>query len=351
LFGIIKDVRIEALATSLSKKRMTVEERVGDLIKPKRLARVIAGTGVEKLSIVQPGISASDLCVASAERIFDEGIVKREDIGAVFFVTQRPDYPLPATSYCIQDRLGLGTDIMAFDVNCSCPGFVYGIHIAASMLSNLGKKVLLCCGDVTSNPEDTNPTDTAFMTIMGDAASVAILGRTAESAKKKIYYNIDSYGDRFKKLYEPRGAARERKRTTADGERIIEPENYTIMDGMAITDFTLKEVPDNIMALLKYAELSKDDVDIALVHQANGLIVNSLAEKLGMSSEVMPFKCANIGNTDMASIPTAMTELKKDGADYTKYHKALLSGFGAGLSVASMIMDLSDINILPTNEI
>ena len=98
-------------------------------------------------------------------------------------------------------------------------------------------------------------------------------------------------------------------------------------------------------------EQSFDDVDIALVHQANGLIVNSLAEKLGMSSEVMPFKCANIGNTDMASIPTAMTELKKDGADYTKYHKALLSGFGAGLSVASMIMDLSDINILPTNEI
>ena len=169
--------------------------------------------------------------------------------------------------------------------------------------------------------------------------------------RKKIFYNIDSYGDRFKKLYEPRGAARERKRTTAEGERIVEPENYTIMDGMAITDFTLKEVPENISFLLDYAGLPKDNVDIALVHQANGLIVNSLAEKMGMSPEVMPFKCAHIGNTDMASIPACMTELKKDGADYSKYHKALLSGFGAGLSVASMIMDLSDIQILPTNEI
>ena len=67
--------------------------------------------------------------------------------------------------------------------------------------------------------------------------------------------------------------------------------------------------------------------------------------------EDMPFKCSQIGNTDMASIPVCMTEMKKDGADFAKYHKAILSGFGAGLSVASMIMDLSDIKILPTNEI
>ena len=351
MVGIIENISIEALATTVSKERVPVTERAKDVIKPKRLARVMAGTRIEKVSIVQHGISASDLCVASAERLFAEGLAKREEIGAVFLVTQRPDYPLPATSYSIQSRLGLGTDVLAFDVNCSCPGFVYGIYIAASILSNLGKKVLLCCGDVTSNPEDVNPTDTAFLTIMGDAACAAVLGRTPESMGKKIFYNIDSYGDRFKKLYEPRGAARERKRTTAEGERIAEPENYTIMDGMAITDFTLKEVPENISVLLKYAGVAKYDIDIALVHQANGLIVNSLAEKLGMSPEVMPFKCAHIGNTDMASIPACMTELKKDGADYTKYRTALLSGFGAGLSVASMIMDLSDIQILPTNEI
>lgn len=351
MLGMIENISIESLATTVSKNRVPVVEKVKDVIKPKRLARVMAGTGVEKLSNVQPGVAASDLCVASAERLFAEGMVKREEIGAIFFVTQRPDYPLPATSYSMQARLGLGTDVLAFDVNCSCPGFVYGIYIAASMLSNLEKKVLLCCGDVTSNKEDTNPVDTAFLTIMGDAACAAVLGRVPESAGKKIFYNIDSYGERFKKLYEPRGAARERKRTTADGERIVEAENYTIMDGMAITDFTLKEVPENILVLLDYAKIAKGDIDIALVHQANGLIVNSLAEKLEMPPEVMPFKCAHIGNTDMASIPACMTELKKDGADYMKYRKALLSGFGAGLSVASMVMDLSDIQVLPTNEI
>lgn len=351
MLGIIENIRIEALAATVSKERVPVTERAKSAVTPKRLARVIAGTGVEDLSIVKEGTSASDLCVASAERIFAEGLAKKDELGAVIFVTQRPDYPLPATSYSIQSRLGLGTDVLAFDVNCSCPGFVYGIYIAASMMSNLGKKVLLCCGDVTSNKEDTNPTDAAFLTIMGDAACAAVIGRAPEMSQKKILYKIDSYGDRFKSLYEPRGAARERKRTTVDGERIIEPENYTMMDGMAIMDFTLKEVPENISLLLDYAGIKKEDIDIALVHQANGLIVHSLAEKMGMSYDIMPFKCAHIGNTDMASIPVCMTELKKDGADYRQYRRALLSGFGAGLSVASIVMDISDIKILPTNEI
>lgn len=350
MLGIIEDVSIESLVTTVSKERTPVEEYVKDVIKPKRLARVMAGTGVKKLSIVKQGVCASDLCVASAEKLFNEGLAKREEIGTVFFVTQSPDYLVPATSYSIQKRLGLGTDVLAFDVNCGCSGFIYGIYIAASLVSNMGKKVLVCYGDVEKDGT-LSPGDTAFRTIMGDGAGVAVVGRVPKSMDKKIFYRIDSYGDRFKSLYVPRGGARENKKYGDDGKLVVEPENYSIMDGMAITDFTLQEVPENMFSLLDYAHISKEEIDIALVHQANELIVNSLAEKMEIPLEDMPFKCSQIGNTDMASIPVCMTEMKKDGADFAKYHKAILSGFGAGLSVASMIMDLSDIKILPTNEI
>lgn len=351
MLGLISNVTIESLAMTVSKNRVPVTERCKHLIKPKRLARVIAGTGVEKLSVVAEGITASDLCVASAERIFNDGLVKREEIGAIIFVTQRPDYPIPATSYNIQHRLNIGTDIMAFDVNCSCPGFVYGVYIAASIVSNFGKKVLLCFGDVVSTKHMANLMDTGGLPIMGDGAGVAVIGKSQASFSKKIYYNFDSFGERFFSLYEPRGGAREGKKYDNDGQLIIEPENYTMMDGGAITDFALNEVPHNIKALLDYANVKKEALDIAIVHQANGFIVNSLAEKMEMSPEKMPFKCAEIGNTDMASIPACMTELKKEGADYKKYGVALISGFGAGLAVASMIMDLRDIRVLPTNEI
>lgn len=347
MIGVIENVRLEALATTVPRNRVSVEVRVSDLMTTKRVKRVIAGTGVEKVCVAEPGVCASDLCVAAANRLFDEGLVKREEIGAILFVTQKPDYPIPATAYSMQARLGLGTDVLAFDVNCSCAGFVYGIHIASSMLSNLYKKVLLCCGDVHT----CNPKEPAFLTIMGDGGAAAVLGRAPEIDARKIYYNIDSFGDRLKSLYEPRGAARAHKRTNEAGEIIIEPDNFSKMDGMAITNFTLNEVPQNIETLLKYAKSSKNDMDIAFVHQANGLIVKSLAEKLEVPQENMPYQCGAIGNTDMASIPICMTEWKKNGKDFTKFHNALLSGFGAGLSVASMLMDISDIEVLETSEI
>ena len=351
MLGILANVRIQSLCTMVSKYRMPVEQRLAHLMTEKRAKRVIVGTGVSKLSIVEDGLCASDLCVGAAERLFSETSISKSEIGAVVFVSQKPDYPVPATAFSIQSRLGLGTDVLAFDVNSSCPGFVYGLYITSSMLSNLNKKVLLCCGDVTSPRNVTNPNDSAFMAIMGDGIAVAVVENVPQENGRKIYYNIESYGDKLNVLYEPRGRARGPRHTDAEGNIILEKENYTLMDGMAIADFTLQEVPRNINNLLDYVKIRKDDLDIAMVHQANGLIVNSLAEKLGMSNTQMPFKCDCIGNTDMASISICMTELKKDGADYTKYHKVLLSGFGAGLSVASMIMDLSDIKILPTGEI
>ena len=351
MLGMLTNVRIQSLCSMVSKNRMPVEQRLAHLMTEKKAKRVISGTGIRELSIVKDGLCASDLCVVAAERLFSEGCVERNEIGAVVFVSQKPDYPVPATAFGIQARLGLGNDVLAFDVNSSCPGFVYGLYIASSMLSNLDKKVLLCCGDVTSPRNVTNPNDSAFMAIMGDGIAVAVIDKVPEGLGRKIFYNIESYGERVNILYEPRGRARGPRHTDADGNIILEKENYTIMDGMGIADFTMQEVPANISALLDYSGIVKENLDIALVHQANGLIVNSLAEKLDMSHEVMPFKCDRIGNTDMASIPICMTELKKDGADFSKCHKVLLSGFGAGLSVASMVMDLSDIKILPTCEI
>ena len=77
------------------------------------------------------------------------------------------------------------------------------------------------------------------------------------------------------------------------------------------------------------------------------IIVSSLADKLNMDREKVPFECAEIGNVSSASIPVCMTELKKNHR-YGSYKTALLSGFGVGLSIASVIMDLSDTEVLET---
>ncbi len=122
------------------------------------------------------------------------------------------------------------------------------------------------------------------------------------------------------------------------------------MDGMAIMDFSLTEVPRNIHELLSEAKTDVDSVDLAIFHQANKIIVRSLGENLGIPEEKVPWGVARIGNPNSASIPACLSEMKRQGI-YHGYGQVLLSGFGVGLSVASALLNISDLHILETKEI
>ncbi|MBQ9479893.1 MAG: hypothetical protein IJU71_10105, partial [Selenomonadaceae bacterium] len=162
------------------------------------------------------------------------------------------------------------------------------------------------------------------------------------------FYNVDSYGERYDALITRRGGSRANKITDLEGNLIeTERSNYAYMDGMAIMDFSLKEAPANIEKLIKYAGIGKADIDIALLHQANRMIVEALADKLKIDREKAPFRCEDIGNTSSASIAICMTELKRRG-EFGSYKTALISGYGVGLAVTSMILDLSETNVLET---
>lgn len=347
MLGTIGNVGISHVAAVVPKQRIPVEERCSALMTAKKAVRMARGTGITELSIAPQTMFASDMCVAAAENLFENG-ASRGQIGAVVFVSQTPDSMVPATSFYIQERLQLGTDILAFDVTQGCAGFAYGLYIASSLLSNLDKSVLLLCGDTGSR--EASPEDTSLFSIVGDAGSAAIISRCRGSGAKKIFFNIESYGERAQVLYGERSGHRAFHLTNPEGKRTIERSNYTVMDGMGIMDFSLHEVPANIEALLHYANVEKGEIEMAIVHQAQKLIVESLADKLGLPREKVPFKSGHVGNTDMATIPVCLTELKKDG-EYRPWKTALLSGFGVGLSVASMIVDLSDTVVLETGEI
>ena len=122
------------------------------------------------------------------------------------------------------------------------------------------------------------------------------------------------------------------------------------MDGMGVMDFSLRDVPDSIESLFEYAGVGSEDIEIALMHQANRMIVASLADKLSIPRERMPFRCEDIGNTSSASIPVLMSEMARRG-EFGSYARALLSGFGVGMSVASVLMDLRNTMVLGTDEI
>lgn len=300
-------------------------------------------------------MSALQICVfkqqsTSLTIVGGGGKIKKNDIGALIFISQSADYSLPATAYILQDRLNLPKNLIAFDVSLGCSGFVYGLYLASSILNSLGdKKVMVCCGDVRARSK--HPKDTGSGAIFGDAGACVIVSKESPIRRNHVTFNFHSYGERWESLVYKRSGARYANKVMADPS-LVDPKNVgepAFMDGMAIMDFTLHEVIDNIEELLQAENLSKDDIGAYLFHQPQKLLIDSMANSLGVDPELVIFNSQHIGNTSSASIPLILTEIGRDW-NKRKNKKVLMSGFGVGLSVASAILDLDSTICLETKK-
>ena len=340
MFAVQDNVGIESIAAACMKNKTKIIERV-KFLDEKKVSRLTRGTGFTELSIAPSDICTSDFCFEAAKQLLLK--VDKNDIGALIFISQTADYLTPATSYYLQARLGLPKDILAFDVNLGCSGFVYGVYMAGMLANNLGKKVLLCVGDTSSR--NAYPGDTSMLSITADGGAAAIIGNQSGN---RMSVNIESYGERADCLLVARGGARANRITDSDGKLVDAIENYCKMDGMVVTNFSFTDVPRNIKDLLSYVQLTKPSV--AYVHQGNKIIVSTLAEHLGMLCEEVPFNAQHIGNTSSTSIPLVISELKRQGK-YKPKKNVLLCGFGVGLSVASMVTNMDTTAVFTTIEL
>ena len=339
MIGLLKDVGIEAMTATTSQNSVPVEAVLKDLMPPKKARRLARGTGIDALSLAPPDVCTSDLCFESASRLLAE--IDRDEIGALVFISQTADYLSPATSYCLQKRLGLVQDILAFDVNLGCSGFCYGIFLAGTLLPALGgRKVLLLCGDTSSR--NASPDASAMLSIAGDAGAAAIVAPQTDNA---LYYHMESFGEMADYLLVARGGSRAPRIADENGLALHEG-NYVAMDGMGVMNFTIDEVPRNIHALLDFARVDCAVLDRVLLHQANAMMVRTLASKIGVAEDKAPFMSSQIGNTSSASIPVCLAEMARTG-QYAG-GKFLLSGFGVGMSIASLLMDFSQVRVLGT---
>lgn len=340
MLGTLHGVGVDYVTATISQNCVPITDVLKKIMPEKKAIRLSKGTGIKSLSLADSTICTSDMCVESAERIFCK--VDRQDIGALIFITQTPDYLSPATSYLLHDRLGLSHDVLAFDINLGCSGFCYGIFLASLLLPAIeGKKVLLLCGDTSSR--NAYPLDSSMLSIAGDAGAAAIIGIRPED--ETISYNIESYGELANLLLIARGGYRDLRIADENG-MALRYDNYVVMDGMGVMDFTLKEVPHNISDLLSNTGIKVTDVDFAAFHQANSMIVSMLASNIGLSLEKTPFVSENIGNTSSASIPVCLAEMAARNMPHTG--RCLMSGFGVGMSVASLLLKLDNTVVLPT---
>ena len=311
--------------------------------------RVVANTGVKERRFIrseQSETCTSDLCVAAAEELFKQTGVPKDSVDAVVFVTQSPDYYiLPATCGIIQERLGLPTSVLSFDVNQGCTGYTHGLLISQGLLSGLGmKRVLLLVGDTPS--KTLNPDDQGGVMLFGDAGAATLL----EASNEPFHFVAGTDGAGALIIHAPLGSRNGLRldRPMPDRSSLI-----THLDGAKVYEFTIERVPPMVNEILTKSGWSVNDVDAFVFHQANQYIMRNLARLMKIPMSKLPISLDEFGNTSSASIPLTMVTRMWENVPrpvVAEPTKLVLVGFGVGLAWSAVCVNWQDGIICPLIE-
>lgn len=301
-------------------------------------SKIYRKTGIRNRHVVESEL-VSDLAVYASERLFDEYGIDRNSVDFILLCTQSPDYFLPTTACLVQDRLGLPTSIGALDINLGCSGFVYGLALSQGLLSScVASRVLLLMSETYSS--HIHPLDKSVRTIFGDAASASLIEKDDLDSIGKFVLGTDGSG--ATNLIVPAGGmARPRSQETAreetDEAGNVRSLNNLYMNGPEIFSFTLRAVPDMVRQTLDKNNLSGDDIDLYVFHQANRFILENLRDRLEIPDDRFYIDVEDTGNTVSATIPIALRNAFDKGL-IGKGSRVLLAGFGVGYSWGSTVL-------------
>lgn len=294
------------------------------------------GVGVSRRHIASADMTAGDMAVEAANRLFETSEIKREEIDFIILATQSPDHFLPPTACIIQDKLHIPTTAGAFDFDLGCSGYVYGLAIAGSFVdSGLAKNVLLLTGDTITrfiHPDDNN------RVLFGEAASATVVSTTGIAKIGQFEKGSDGSGADF--LIVKNGAARHLEHTgneTTDNEGNTRRDDYFYMDGSSVFNFTVDRVPSLIDNTLRQNDLSMDELNYVVLHQANKFMLNTIRKVCHIPKDKFYINLEHTGNTTSTTIPLALEDCLEQ-AMFKKGDKVLIAGFGVGLSWAGTVL-------------
>jgi 3-oxoacyl-[acyl-carrier-protein] synthase-3 len=301
------------------------------------MKKVFSGSGIRNRRVAPKGVCGSDLAFEAAERLIEKHAIARNSIDLLIHCTQSPDHILPTTACLLQQRLGLPMRVAAFDINLGCSQYVYALSVAHSMISaGLASRALVLTGDTMTHT--VHPKDRALVPLMGDAGS-ATLVEAADAAHGFVAFEFGTDGGGAGHLTIPAGGFRQPaseqtavEYTDPDGSTRT-PENL-YMNGAAVFYFAISVVPKTVASLLAKLNLTVDDVDCILLHQANKYMLDYLVKKMKIPAEKTHFFVEDIGNTSGSTMPTVLADAIRVGK-VKSGSLVLLVVFGVGLSWAA----------------
>lgn len=293
--------------------------------------------------------TSSDLCHAAGEQLILDLGWSKDEIGVLVFISQYPDYIVPATSCILQNKLGLNKECISLDIPLGCSGWVYGLSTTISLLKNSNyKKAILLAGDARRmcSSQLLDP-------LFGFAGTATAIELTDESSGISFHFGSDGSG--YESIIIPEGGARNRFNEHTldivyDEDGIARNGLCSRMNGMDVFAFAISTAPKSIKKLASSLDLKLDDVDFMVLHQANKKINDLIAKKLKFGEERVLESLPKFGNTSSASIPLSIiTNLSTD--DLKSRKSFITCGFGVGLSWGTSYFKLENCVISPLVEV
>ena len=336
---IVKNVGIDGIVTVVPENINYFSddaERLG--INKSQAHRIKDNIGLSQRHTAPSNVTSLDLGEVACKELLKGLDENDQDIGFLIFVTQTADHRQPCNAAILHGRLNLDNSVGAFDINLGCSGYVYGLYVASSLISSLGKKVLLVVGDTLS--KEVNSLDRSSSILFGDAASASLV---SSQPSNNMYFDLASDGAGYESIIVPAGGARQpHTNQTAinieDEEGNIRSLDDLKMVGGEVFNFAVRTEPKAIKKLLEFCSKSVSEVDYFFFHQANKYILKTIAKRLKIPNTKVPDSViSNYGNQSSASIPCAINTAMTAGKKKT----VVLSGFGVGLSWASVFCELN----------
>lgn len=331
----VEGIKIAAVAAAVSNNWTSLYDISDE--DPAVIKKFIKQTGVTGRYNAGEKQTCSDFCYAAAKKIIEEKQIDISKIGVLVFVTQSADYSIPASACLLQDRLGLGKDCIAFDVNLGCSGFTYGVNIATALLKNTNAEMaLLLCGDTSAKElkvdEKVKSTHSATM-LFGDSGTATLLVKDESSKPISMIAKTDGSG--FKAIIEPYGLWR----------NPFGPKGVT-MDDVAVFNFAISDVPEVLKETMELKNSTPADYDNLVLHQANLFIMKQISKRSGFDMKKTLVSLDKFGNTSSSSVPISLVKEYGESEEKKELH-LLMCGFGVGLSWSTVDAYIDAEDILP----
>ena len=290
---------------------------------------IVQRTGILQRRHAPPELATSDLAVEAARRCIEQAGVEPRDIDLLLLGTFTPDMPLPATASLVQHRLGLCAPAM--DLQAACASFVYAMITGMQFVATGSSQLALVIG-ADCNSRVVNPADKRTFPLFGDAAGAVLLAKGSQQ-QGLVSYALGSDGAGADLLCRRMGGSRLPFSADPESDGL----HFLKMEGRPIFKWAIRVLAQTITEVLQAVDMSLDDVDLLIFHQANMRIINSAVNAVGLDPNKVFNNLDRYGNTSSASIPLALDEAFRQGR-IRRGDLILFSGFGAGLAWGTVLM-------------